>query len=93
METRFEKLRPSNYEGKSPVDFYYNCIAWAMGRKDSCWWPATIGGYRWPKKLPRQKPGEETLPNFISAFKRLGYKVIPKKIIPWKKDLKKWQSM
>src|SRR5580692_3685770 len=79
METRFEKLRPSNYDGKSPVDFCYNCIAWAMGRKDSRWWPATIGGYRWPKKLPRQKPGEETLANFISAFKRLGYKVNPKK--------------
>jgi hypothetical protein len=89
METRFEKLRPSNYEGKSPVDFYYNCIAWAMGRKDSCWWPATIGGYRWPKKLPRQKPGEETLPNFISAFKRLGYKVIPKKDYSLEKGFEK----
>jgi hypothetical protein len=79
METRFEKLRPSNYEGKSPVDFGYNCIAWAMGRKDKAWWPATIGGYRWPKKLPRQKPGEETLENFISAFKRIGYKKMLKK--------------
>jgi hypothetical protein len=79
MERRFERLRPSDYDGKSPVDYYYNCIAWAMGRKDSRWWPATIGGYRWPKKLPREKPGEETLPNFIRAFKRLGYKVISQK--------------
>ena len=89
METRFEKIRPSNYEGKSPVDLYYNCIAWAMGKKDSRWWPATIGGYRWPKKLPRQKPGEETLPNFISAFKRLGYKVIPKKDYSLEKGFEK----
>jgi hypothetical protein len=74
METRFEKLRSSDYDGKSPVDFCYNCIAWSMSRKDSRWWPATIGGYRWPKKLPRENPGEETLSNFIRAFKRLRYK-------------------
>jgi hypothetical protein len=75
METRFENLRPSDYEGKSPKDYDYNCIAWALGKKDKPWWPATIGGYNWPRGLPREKPGEETLTNFIRAFKRQGYKV------------------
>lgn len=89
METRFEKLRPSNYDGKSPVDYYYNCIAWAMGRKDSRWWPATIGGYRWPKTLQREKPGEETLANFIRAFKHLRYKKIPKKDYSLEKGFEK----
>lgn len=89
METRFEKLRPSDYDGKSPGDFLYNCIAWAMGRKDSRWWPATIGGYRWPKKLPRENPGEETLANFIRAFKRLRYKVLPDKNYSLEKGFEK----
>lgn len=89
METRFEKLRASNYEGKSPVDFNYNCIAWAMGKKDSRWWPATIGGYRWPKKLPRQNPGEETLSNFASAFRLLRYKPCPVKNYSLEKGFEK----
>lgn len=79
MESVFEKLRPSEYEGRSPKDFTHNSVAWAMGMKDTRWWPATIGGYRWPKRLPREKPGQETLANFIRAFKRLRYKVCPNK--------------
>jgi hypothetical protein len=77
MEQKFEKLKlhPSRYEGKSPRDWKYNCIAWAMGKKDKPWWPATFGGYHWPKSLPRQKVGEETLANFIRAFKRLRYNI------------------
>jgi len=81
LEDKFEnlKLNPSHYEGKSPVDWCYNCIAYAMGKTDKRWWPATFGSYKWPKKLPRQKPGKETLSNFISAFKRLRYNVLPTK--------------
>lgn len=75
METWFENLRPSDYEGKSHPTIDYNCIAWAAGRTDKPWWPAKFGGYSWPKKLPREKLGEETLVNFIRAFKRMGYKV------------------
>ncbi len=75
METTFEKLRPSHYEGKSHPDWNYNCIAWAMGRIDKPWWPSTIAGYNWPRNLPREKPAQETLDNFIRAFKRLRYKV------------------
>ena len=81
MEDKFEKLKlhPSHYDGKSPRDWNYNCIAWAMGKKDKPWWPATVGSYKWPKRLPRENPGQETLSNFIRAFKRLRYKVLPTK--------------
>ena len=81
MEEKFEKLKlhPPHYEGRSPADWSYNCIAWAMGTKDKPWWPATFGGYKWPKRLPREEPGKETLSNFIRAFKRLRYKVLLRK--------------
>jgi hypothetical protein len=79
MENKFEKLRPSDYVGKSDPDWDYNCIAWAMGRKDSPWWPSTLTGYHWPRNLPREDVGQETLPNFINAFKRLRYKVLRQK--------------
>jgi hypothetical protein len=73
METKFEKLRSSDYEGKSFADWNYNCIAWAMGRTDKPWWPSTIKGYHWPRILPREALGKETLDNFVRAFKRLRY--------------------
>ncbi len=73
MEQRFENLRPSLYEGKSPVDFDYNCIAYAAGKTDKPWWPAKTGPYHWPRGLDREDLGRETLDNFIKAFKRLGY--------------------
>jgi hypothetical protein len=75
MESKFENLRPDNYEGKSYPDFDYNCIAWAVGTKDKPWWPAKTGGYHWPKKLPREEPGSETLKNFIRAFRKEGFKL------------------
>lgn len=79
MEKRFERLRPTDYEGKSDPDWDYNCIAWAMGRDDKHFWPSEIGGSTWPKGLPREEPGAETLANFIRAFRRIQYKVSNKK--------------
>jgi hypothetical protein len=89
METKFEQLRPSDYEGKSSSDWNYNCIAWAMGRKDKPWWPSTIAPYNWPRGLPREQPGQETLLNFVRAFKRLGYKVCRNKSYSLEKGFEK----
>ena len=75
MEVKFENLKPSDYEGKSPVDWGYNCISWAMGRNDKPFWPSKqLTFYSWPIKLPRQDVGQETLANFVKAFRRLRYK-------------------
>ena len=53
----------------------YNCIAWAAGKVDEWWWPWDISGYTWPKGngLRFEPPNQETLDNFVHAFKTLGY--------------------
>lgn len=89
MENIFENLRPDNYEGKSNPDFDYNCIAWAIGRMDKPWWPSKTGGYHWPKTLPRDELGSETLKNFIRAFKREGFKVCGGKTYSLEKGFEK----
>ncbi len=54
----------------------YNCIAWAAGKVDEWWWPWDISGYTWPKGngLRFELPNQETLENFVLAFKGLSYK-------------------
>jgi hypothetical protein len=51
----------------------YNCIAWAAGKTDVWWWPTDDPSAFWPAGLDREAPGEETIDNFIKAFKREGY--------------------
>ena len=53
----------------------YNCIAWAAGKTNEWWWPWDIGGYSWPKGdgLCFESPHQETVPNFVLAFKSEGY--------------------
>jgi len=46
----------------SPYDPKYNCIAWALGMNDRCWWPKPPDGY-WPLGV-----SEETK---ISAFEAM----------------------
>src|SRR5262249_2321359 len=70
MEDLFPGLRGSAYQGTSPPDDVYNCIAWAAGVIDSWWWP--VGG---PQRIhwPAGVSGEETLEAFREAFAALGY--------------------
>ena len=53
----------------------YNCIAWAAGITNEWWWPWKLGGYTWPKGdgLCFELPKQETLGNFIAAFRSIGY--------------------
>lgn len=63
----FPNLRPEAISITSPVDFYYNCIAWAAGENHRWWWP--VKGY-WPEGVPR----ELTVDAFIKAYGTLGYR-------------------
>lgn len=69
---RFANVRPNNFECSSDStrdsDEKYNCIAWAVGKKDNFWWPRELGGFHWPKGLPREPLNKETVENFIKAF-------------------------
>lgn len=69
LESRFPKLRSSNYDVISPQSTDYNCIAWAAGVSDRTWWP--LKPHYWP-------PGalqKESIQAFVSAFSTLGYAV------------------
>lgn len=55
------------------TDDKYNCIAWALGKKDDFWWPSKIRPYTWPDGLPREPEGKETVDNFVRAFASQGF--------------------
>jgi hypothetical protein len=68
----FGNIRPDNFKCSSDptrdIDDKYNCIAWALGKKDSWWWPLKKFGYHWPKNLSSEPFNKETVENFIKAF-------------------------
>src|ERR1700690_209001 len=68
--------RDYDHNDVSPATPQYNCIAWAAGENHRRWWPADWdrATYYWPPHLNREPFGGQTLPNFIAAFKSLGYK-------------------
>jgi hypothetical protein len=76
LEILFPKLVPAGYEktsdetGLPPKEGAYNCIAWAASDiHRGFWWPDE-NNY-WPCWSERQ----ETIANFVKAFKWLGYRV------------------
>ena len=63
-------LTPNTCILTSPVDFTYNCIAWAAGDSSRWWWPVPLRGINyWPPGIPR----EETVAAFVAAFGTRGY--------------------
>jgi hypothetical protein len=72
LERFFPRLRGSAYRVTSPRDRRYNCIAWAAGDTQRCWWPGAPpddDGYCWPPGVSE----EETVAAFLAAFATLGY--------------------
>lgn len=65
----FPRLAPDNNEITSPSTPRYNCIAWAAGDAERCWWPDADGVAYWPGGVPRA----ETVEAFVDAFRTLGY--------------------
>lgn len=51
----------------SPIDFGYNCVAWAVGRTDRWWQPATPGLY-WPTT-----EDDSSLETYIRMFINQGF--------------------
>ena len=70
MAKEFRDLHKSGrYEGRSPKDFDYNCIAYAAGDVGHWWWPSSGPVDWWPSGLERH----ETLTAFDEMFQRIGY--------------------
>jgi hypothetical protein len=70
LEVHFAGLRPGSYVVTSQQSLDYNCVAWAAGIDNRCWWPTTRPLYYWPVH-----PREESVEGFIRAFETLGYEV------------------
>src|ERR1700683_2825441 len=74
---QFSNVRPDNFKCSSDstedVEEKYNCIAWAVGKKDAFWWPRQLGGYHWPVNRPREPLNRETIKNFEDAFLTEGF--------------------
>ena len=73
MQNLFPILKSSIYFVTSPVTIEYNCIAWAAGDTEKCWWPDPLDQYFWPLEIPR----EETIDAFVKAFESLDYTLCP----------------
>jgi hypothetical protein len=73
LKEEFPNLKSEEYKIESPVDYRYNCIAWAAGNSDIWWWPdkesIDIGSCYWPADVPI----EETIDSFIKAYSTIGY--------------------
>lgn len=69
IEKYFPNLIDSGYSVTSPSTSEYNCIAWAAGDTEACWWPDPYHVGYWPSGVPRT----ETLESFIKAYEALGY--------------------
>lgn len=76
LARKFPGITESNFDVTSPVDYDYNCIAWALGNRDFVCWPKPelvdgnpLGGYFWPYTAPL----EESLEAFVKAFRLFGY--------------------
>ena len=65
----FPALDASGFRQTSPIDFRYNCIAWAASENRRWWWPLPPLAAKWPPDIPR----ELTLAAFVAAFATLGY--------------------
>jgi len=70
LELRYQTLMGSDYCITSRRTSTYNCIAWAAGEDHRPWWPlpSELAPYYWP-----EVDKDESLEDFISAFKILGY--------------------
>ena len=62
------KSNPGAFSVTSPIDGDYNCIAWAVGDDQNCWWPSD--DTHWPESCPLSV----TISAFKVAFATLGYR-------------------
>ncbi len=68
----FPRLATEGYCVTSDEDWVHNCVAFAVGRINTRWWPPVAGeveGVDWP----RNAPVEETLAAFVAALETEGY--------------------
>lgn len=77
IERIFPKLRGTDWEIRSPTDWKYNCVAWAVyneknnGHPNHWWEPDNMNLHYWPPGLQR---GDYSANAYQAMFESLGYK-------------------
>jgi hypothetical protein len=69
LKDAFPYLEEEGFTETSPATPEYNCIAWAAGQTDVCWWPDEFQVGYWPDGVPRVV----ALGAFYQAFESIGY--------------------
>jgi hypothetical protein len=65
---KFPALEGSGFDVTSPIDYGYNCIAWAAGDNSKWWWPGNSETF-WPAGCD----SGVKVSSFVEAFQNLGY--------------------
>jgi hypothetical protein len=71
LQQLFPRLVPGSYRCISPPDTHYNCVAWAVGKRDRHWWPNEPGRSYWPPGIL----AEASVDAFTQLFQSFGYEV------------------
>src|ERR1039458_7125107 len=69
LQQWFPKLKPGAYRIIGSAHARYNCIAWAVGKRDAHWWPGQAPHSYWPSGIPTNS----TLDAFVQLFRSIGY--------------------
>jgi hypothetical protein len=69
LQNLFPGLKPGTYKIIGSASVHYNCIAWAVGKRDAFWWPDKALKRYWPPDIPLA----DTLDAFVQLFRSLGY--------------------
>lgn len=69
LEAHIPEIQDWDYEVTSDETPAYNCIAFAAGDEERCWWPLDDESVYWPDGAPL----ECTVSAFIAAYATVGY--------------------
>ena len=69
LQAWFPGLKPGRYRIIGNATATYNCIAWAVGKRDAHWWPGQVPQSYWPPSIPPYA----TLDAFVQMFGLFGY--------------------
>jgi hypothetical protein len=68
----FPNLTPASFTTSSPIDYAYNCVAWALARDQTQWWQPGGPPYFWP--IPNA-PASLSIGAYISGFEATGFRL------------------
>lgn len=71
LRQAFPRLTPGSYRTIDGSNGRYNCIAWAVGKRDKHWWPGQPGKSYWPPGIR----ADATLTAVIELFRSFGYEM------------------